>query len=105
MLNNQANVKSFTNHAGSYRETVVGLTESEYRRQQTLARRPLVQADMPASKWDERNAELLLRDDGAIVPHDGDVVLGLIQDGGRVFWSLSYYAYHGLLSPALSFND
>jgi hypothetical protein len=106
MSNVESKMNSLTTiQAGAYRETVAGLTEAEYRRQQELARRPLVATDVPAAEWNERCGKLLLREDGVIVPHDGDVMLGSIQDDGSVFWSLSCYAYHGLFNPALGVNQ
>ncbi|WP_321935229.1 hypothetical protein [Paraburkholderia sp. J8-2] len=94
MCAERSNVKAFTIHAGTYQETVVGLTEAEYRRHQALSRRALVPADIPGSIWEDRYGVLLLREDGVIVPPEGDIELGMIQPEGHVFWTLSYLVYH-----------
>lgn len=93
MRENQPKVESVTIQAGGYEVTVVGLSEAEYRHQQALARRALMPADIPGSKWEDRYGSLFLREDGVIVPREGDVTLGLIQPDGRVFWTLSLWGY------------
>lgn len=54
-------------------------------------------SDIFASVWQDFYASLMLREDGVIVPPDGDEALGLAQKDGRVFWLLTYYEYRGLI--------
>lgn len=63
----------------------------------SLSCRRLMASDIPGAAWQDSYGSLMLREDGVIVPADGDAILGAIQNDGRVFWTLSYYEYHGLL--------
>ncbi|CAG9235972.1 hypothetical protein PSP6_690113 [Paraburkholderia tropica] len=93
MCTEPSKIPRYTIRVGTYQETVIGLTEAEYRRKQALPRRALVATDIPGTNWEDRYGALLVREDGVIVPPEGDIELGIIQAEGRVFWMLNYWSY------------
>jgi len=65
-----------------------GIPEEEYCRLRSLARRPLTHADVPGEEMSQKVlAELLLREDGAIVFRDDELPCGYINQDGTVSWT------------------
>lgn len=63
-----------------------GIAEAEYRRRQKMPRRALSPADIPGLEWREMFADLVLREDGAVMGTSSELEVGWLDGKGGINW-------------------